>query len=124
MCGKFQVPLRLLLIWARIFRYPLDIHIEGCFFRYGSLPIGPNGPLCKFFNNIFKKIQIDRGSFLSKKNCLLMYLGLHIEVRLKKLGVCQLPKNGLIWEFFKYFLYKIKIERGVHLKKNFANSRI
>ena len=53
-----------------------------------------------------------------------MYLGLNIEVRLKKLKVCQLPKNGLIWEFFKYFLYKIKIERGVHLKKNFANSRI
>ena len=63
----------------------LGSHFAGRFVKKGVCRSAHNGPICKFFNFISHKIQIQRGPFYAKK-CQLLYFGPHIVGRFGHIG--------------------------------------
>ena len=90
MCGKFQAPLRLLLI---IFK---DIYMISTLKTV-------------FVMHFYVKYQFKRVSLMEKMP--VHVLRSHIAGHIVKMGVCQSAEFGRISKIFNNFLYEIQIER-------------
>ena len=89
-------------------------HIVGRFGKLGVCQSAQIGTILEFFNNFLYKIQIDI-SYISRKNCQIMYL---VPKFGGQMGVsANGPKLDQLNFFLNNFLYKIKIEKGSILFK-------
>ena len=84
MCGKYQAPLLLLLIWAIKYN---DIYMISALRSV-------------FVINFHIKFQF--------KGVIFINLGPHIAGHLGQMGVCQLAPNGPILKFLNNFIFKIQ----------------
>ena len=129
MCGKFQAPLRLLLIWGIIYilGYLHDTNFnfyeKNCQFivwgpklqavwRYRGSANRPKMDQFEIFFIIHCTKSKMKGGLFYEKKCQLMYLRPYFAGRLQKWGVCRSAQNGPICNFFNFFSHKIRIKRG------------
>ena len=127
MCGKFQAPLRLLLIWGIIYilRYlktPILIFMKkidnslfgapNCrpFGEIGGLPIGPKWTNLKIFQSYIVQNPNWKGVSLLKKMPTLVFWAPYCGPFWTYWGVCQSAQNCPILKFLNFLLHEIKIQ--------------
>ncbi len=92
-------------------------HFAGRFQKWGVCRSAQNWPIWKFFNFLWHKIRIQRGSVLWKNVLTHVFAALQCGPFWTNGGVGQSAQTGPILTFENIFLYKIKIQRGYLLWK-------